>query len=304
MSGLQKFGLKNYLARTKQVELEVSTLARVMSEHTGQVELITSKGHFTGVTGKTFRSKHKPQNWPKVGDWVTFESVDKATVKVLSVLPRFSTLERLKPIGHDRSGELPVQVLATNIDILLLVLSIEDLPTKSKLKALLKLAKSVPEIYIVLNKTDLVTAKEVTEATKLFSEFVSPGHILPCSAELGAGLSAIQNLLSKEKTVALIGPSGSGKSSLTNVFMGHSAQKTGLVQASNKKGRHTTTHRELFLLPSGALLIDTPGLRDAAEAKASTTRTKVLESRQTRLFKKRKAKLLEKDLEDYTSKRY
>jgi putative ribosome biogenesis GTPase RsgA len=110
---------------------------------------------------------------------------------------------------------------------------------------------------------------------------------------------AIQKLLVKEQTLALIGPSGSGKSSLTNLFIGATRQKTGLVQASSKKGRHTTTHRELFLLPNGALLVDTPGLRDAAEVNPSSARTKVLDSRKSRLFKKRQAKLAEKDAEGW-----
>lgn len=299
MNELNEFGLQNYLTRTKQEGLEVSTLARVVSEHTGQVELITSQGPFTGVTGKTFRSKYKPQDWPKVGDWVTFESVDKETVKVLSVLPRFSTLERLKPIGHDRSGELPVQVLGTNVDTLLLVLSMEDLPTKTKLHALLKLAKAVPQIYILLNKIDLSTQEEINEASNTYAELTEPGHILPCSAEKGIGFGEIKKLLLKEQTVALLGPSGSGKSSWTNLLMGQSSQKVGKVQDKGKKGRHTTTHRELFMLPSGALLIDTPGLREAVDAKQSSTRQKVLESRKTKLFKKRKAKLLEKDIEEF-----
>lgn len=299
MHNLEAFGLNNYLIRTKQEGTSPSNLARVISEHSGQVELVTSQGPGIGVTGKTFRAKHKPQDWPKVGDWVMVEPSSQDNFRILEVLPRFSSLERLKPIGHDRSDELPVQVLATNLDTLLVVLSMEDLPTLTKLKALLKLAKQVPEIFILLNKTDLVNAKATEAAVNQFATLVKPNHILPCSAQLGVGLLAIQKLLVKEQTLALIGPSGSGKSSLTNLFIGATRQKTGLVQASSKKGRHTTTHRELFLLPNGALLVDTPGLRDAAEVNPSSARTKVLDSRKSRLFKKRQAKLAEKDAEGW-----
>ncbi len=299
MSKLNEFGLQHYLSQINQPDLDQSKLARVMSEHSGQVEVQTSEGLVVGITGKTFRAKHKPQNWPKVGDWVTYDMVDNETVKITSVLPRISSLERLKPIGHDRSGELPVQVLATNVDILLLVLSMEDLPSSTKFKALLNLAKQVPKVYVLLNKTDLVSSEVVSKAAKHFAEFVKTEQILPCSIALGTGVPTVQKLLSKQNTVALIGPSGSGKSSLTNALMHTTAQKTGKVQTSNKKGRHTTTHRELFLLPSGTLLVDTPGLRDAAEVIESSPRTKVLASRKTRLFKKRKTKLLEKDLKEF-----
>lgn len=184
---------------------------------------------------------------PVVGDWVVVE--DDA---VTGVLQRSSLLRRQDPDG----GEQP---LVANLDVLLIVCGL-DRPVKpgriQRSTALAWDAGAVP--VVVLTKADLV-GEASTIATEV--KAANPGvEVIISSVTDDLGLDAIR-LLARERTVVLLGESGAGKSTMANALVGGEMIATGTVRAGDAKGRHTTTRRELHLLPTGGVLIDTPGVR-------------------------------------------
>lgn len=189
---------------------------------------------------------------PVVGDWVV---VDERTDAVVEVLDRTSLLRRLDPDGTTE------QALVANLDVLLIVCGL-DRPVKSgriqRSAALAWDAGATP--VVVLTKADLVDDAEV-ETTAEGVRAANPGlDVLVTSATGEVGLDEVRSLAA-ERTIVLLGESGAGKSTLTNALVGDDVVATGEVRKGDAKGRHTTTRRELHVLPSGGVLIDTPGIR-------------------------------------------
>ncbi|MFG1790939.1 ribosome small subunit-dependent GTPase A [Nocardia sp. NPDC049149] len=190
------------------------------------------------------------------GDWVTVD----AEPAVRQLLPRRSAIMR-----SSVSGRSHAQVLAANVDTVLICTAADGDVDLGRIERMLALAwESNAQPIVVLTKADAAVHIPIDEV-----QAVAPGAIaLTVSANSGAGLDVLTAML--EGTVALIGPSGAGKSTLANALLGQEVFATNTVRAADKKGRHTTVHRELRPLPAGGTLIDTPGLRgvglwDAAE---------------------------------------
>lgn len=184
---------------------------------------------------------------PVVGDWVV---VDGGAV--VGVLPRTALLRRQGPDGSE-------QHLVANLDVLLIVCGL-DRPVKAgriqRSAALAWDAGATP--VVVLTKADLIDdpAAAVDEVTA-----ANPGvEVLLTSSTDGTGIDEIRRLIDG-RTIVLLGESGAGKSTLTNALVGEDVVATGEVRSGDSKGRHTTTRRELHVLPTGGVLIDTPGIR-------------------------------------------
>src|SRR4051794_7601931 len=188
------------------------------------------------------------------GDWVLVEEG-----RVVSVLPRRSAFARGDPMGGVARGP---QVGAANIDVVLLVHSVTSGPNARRLERELVLAfDSGATPVVVLNKADLVEEREADDAVTTASD-VAPGvDVVVVSAYTGDNVDRLRALAQGNRTLALIGPSGVGKSTLVNALVGSEVQETRDVRAGDQRGRHTTTARELVLLPGGGVLVDTPGLR-------------------------------------------
>jgi ribosome biogenesis GTPase len=189
---------------------------------------------------------------PVVGDWV---EVDEATGAVVAVLDRTSLLRRQDPDGAT------VQPLVANLDALLIVCGL-DRPVKTgriqRSAALAWDAGATP--VVVLTKADLVDEVEADTAAEGVRA-ANPGiDVLVTSASDEQGLDEVRELTAG-RTIVLLGESGAGKSTLTNALVGDDVVATGEVRKGDAKGRHTTTRRELHVLPSGGVLIDTPGIR-------------------------------------------
>ncbi|MFI9405761.1 ribosome small subunit-dependent GTPase A [Nocardia sp. NPDC052316] len=190
------------------------------------------------------------------GDWVTID----AESMVRQLLPRRSAIMRSSASGRSQG-----QVLAANVDTVLICTAADGDVDLGRIERMLTLAwESNAQPIVMLTKADAAEAVPLDDVRA-----VAPGAaVAAVSANSGAGLDVLAAML--DGTVALIGPSGAGKSTLANALLGQEVFATNAVRAADKKGRHTTVHRELRPLPNGGTLIDTPGLRgiglwDAAE---------------------------------------
>lgn len=193
---------------------------------------------------------------PKLGDWVTLKEYDTLGY-IIEVLPRKNELSRKNP-----GAKMERQVLATNIDGALIVQGLDrDFNLMRLERYLVQLAACNIQPLVILNKADLVEDHAVytSEIKKLQRD--CPVYF--CSTYTGAGLDELRtNVLEKYKTYILIGSSGVGKSSLLNALMNTKVQEVNTTSDFNNKGKHTTTSRDLFQLPNGSLVIDTPGMRE------------------------------------------
>ena len=233
-------------------------LGRISLEHRGAYRVLTERGELSArVTGQFRHQTSDGLDFPAVGDWVALQLHNQDTEATIHhLLPRRSQFVR-KAAGHQTEG----QVVAANVDTLLLMVGLDGDFNPRRIERYLVMAwESGARPVLMLNKADLCTdldAKLTLLETLIFGV---PVHGI--SAVSGQGLEVLGTYLQPGKTIALIGSSGVGKSTLTNYLLGSQRQATQTVRADDSKGRHTTTHRHLLPLPSGALLIDTPGMRE------------------------------------------
>jgi ribosome biogenesis GTPase / thiamine phosphate phosphatase len=193
---------------------------------------------------------------PATGDWVAVRVDDYGSVTIEAVLPRSSAFVR-----RAAGPKSEPQVVAANVDALFVVAGLDGDFNPRRLERTLVLAHdSGTQPVIVLNKADLCREDEARERAVEAAASGAPVHVV--SALLGTGLDALAPYLGRGRTVGLVGSSGAGKSSLANRLLGEDRQATAAVRASDDRGRHTTTRRELLRLPAGGCLIDTPGLRE------------------------------------------
>jgi ribosome biogenesis GTPase len=234
-----------------------STSARATIDG-GTVEVIVQRRHRREATSSA--------DYPVVGDWLALERVPGApdAAALRAILPRTTVLARADDAG-DRSGTrsgryAAAQVLAANVDVALLVSAAgRDLNPRRIERYLVTCRAGGVGAVVVLNKADLSTDLAGDLATLGRVASGAPIHAL--SALTGDGLDALAGHLGAGVTACLLGSSGVGKSTLTNALLGAERQAVRAARADDERGRHTTTARELFALRSGALLIDTPGLR-------------------------------------------
>ncbi|WP_405487785.1 ribosome small subunit-dependent GTPase A [Nocardia sp. NBC_00511] len=201
------------------------------------------------------------------GDWVAID----ATRTVRALLPRRTAIVRAAVSGHsDSHARSGTQILAANVDTVLVCTAADGDVDLGRIERLLALAwESGAQPVVVLTKADL--AQDIPlEAVRAAAPGVT---VVTVSAAGGYGMDVLTALLAG--TVALIGPSGAGKSTLANALLGEQIFATSSVREGDKRGRHTTVHRELRPLPGGGTLIDTPGLRSIglADAAEGLTRT-------------------------------
>ena len=232
------------------------TVARVAIEHRNSYILHSEFGELSGeVTGK-FRHQSTPAEFPGVGDWVVIslrESEKSATIH--SVLPRKSKFSR-QSVG----GITTEQIVAANVDTVFLVSGLDGDFNPRRIERYLVLAwESGANPVILLNKADL--CQNIEDCLNQVENIALGVPIITISAANSQGLSALQTYLQAGQTVALLGSSGVGKSTITNQLKGKEIQAVKAVRQGDDRGRHTTTHRELILLPNGSLIIDTPGMR-------------------------------------------
>jgi ribosome biogenesis GTPase len=208
------------------------------------------------VAGKLSHLAGGPADLPATGDWVAARAVEPGLVLIEEVLPRRSKIAR-RAAGR-REEE---QVLAANVDLAFILCGLDGDFNVRRIERYLAIARQGGvEPVILLNKADACAS--VTEAASEVRAASGGAPVLVMSALDGSGCGAVAAMLEPGVTAVLLGSSGAGKSTLMNRLLGETVQRTSPVREDDSRGRHTTTHRELFKLPSGAALIDTPGLRE------------------------------------------
>ena len=231
---------------------------RVALEQRGAYRLYTENGELPArVSGKLRFDSESAADFPAVGDWVAFSKPERdGLARIHGVLPRRSKFSR-KAAGANTEE----QVVAANVDTVFLVQGLDhDFNLRRLERYLVAAFESNAAPVVILSKADL--CNEVDERI-LEVETVALGTpVHAISSVTGHGLDEIPQYISNGVTIAFLGSSGVGKSTLINRIVGEDIQKTLEVREHDSRGRHATTHRELIVLKSGGLLIDTPGMRE------------------------------------------
>jgi ribosome biogenesis GTPase / thiamine phosphate phosphatase len=233
-------------------------VGRVAIQRKGHYLLYTAEGEVRGeIAGSMHYSARGTHEYPAVGDWVVFKRTDgRDLASITVILPRQSVFSR-KVTG----SKIDAQVLASNIDVVFCVNGLDTPLNIRKLERYLVVAvESGARPVVILNKADLcddpdATVEEVTRAATGIPVFIT-------SAVRETEFPFVREFLREGITGALLGPSGVGKSTIVNRILGSDYMPTRDVRTTDWKGRHTTSHRELVVLPSGGMLIDTPGMRE------------------------------------------
>lgn len=231
---------------------------RVMRQEREQYLLIGTAGELLAtIAGRLRNTAQSRSDFPAVGDWVVATPfAEQGTAVIHAVFPRKSAFSR--KVAGTRTDE---QILAANIDTAFIVNGLDGDFNLRRIERYITLAwESDANPVVILNKADITDDVDTHMAE---AESVAMGvPVLALSALENDGLDQLDPYLSRGDTVAFLGSSGVGKSTLVNRLLNEERMATQDVRADDSRGRHTTTHRELIILPSGALVIDTPGMRE------------------------------------------
>ncbi len=257
---------EKYKAENDKLKLQNAVQARISCEHKNLYHIISENGELTAEVSGRFRHEVLSRaDFPVVGDWVVIsrqENQQNATIH--KVLPRQSCFSRKAILGGGPAygmGKTDEQVLVANINSVFLVSGLDGDFNLRRIERYLTIAwdsGAVP--VIVLNKADL--AENIDELMEKVEEIAVGVPILSVSAKTGDGIETLLPYIQKGQTVTLLGSSGVGKSSIINYLLGQELIKIGGLRKSDGRGRHTTTYRELLVLPNGGIVIDTPGMRE------------------------------------------
>jgi ribosome biogenesis GTPase / thiamine phosphate phosphatase len=231
--------------------------ARVIEANRLFYRLISAKGEINGKLTDKFRenSRSKGDN-PTVGDWVAYRPSEYGFVQIQGLVKRKSKFSR-KVAG----SALEEQVIAANIDTIFIVSGLDrDFNVRRLERYAVLAADSNAELVFLLNKADL--RKDMEQVTAEIKKLFKDVPVYALSALNNNGLEQLAPYIQPGKTMVFIGSSGTGKSTLINLLLGEEKQKTGHVSPRDGRGRHITSSKNLLVLPNGAIVIDTPGLRE------------------------------------------
>lgn len=250
---ITKYGWQHYCQQTEYSEL--NQIGRILTVNKTNYSIAGEQGIITGeLTGQMLYSSES-EDLPQTGDWVEIMPFDSQCI-ITNRLPRINYLAR-KLVGKTSEK----QVIAANVDAAFIVQGLDrDFNPRRLHRMILALNDAKVEPIVVLNKSDLDS--EAEQKVLLIKKDHPSIKVILISALKGIDLSKIEEQLESHKTYVLLGSSGAGKSTLLNALIGSDIQKTNIISDAVGKGKHTTTARELFVLPNGSLIIDTAGVRE------------------------------------------
>ncbi|HHW22862.1 MAG TPA: ribosome small subunit-dependent GTPase A [Clostridiaceae bacterium] len=230
--------------------------ARITAVHKERYELVCEFGYAFGRLKASIYYYDGTEEFPTTGDFVMINHNPGGDSQIIKTLERRSFFSRLDPIPG--KGE---QAVAANFDYVFIMQSLNHDFNVRRMERYVTLAwQSGAVPVIILTKADLADDRsdQIRKAQN-----VAPGvGVYAISAKTGYGLEALEDYLKPQKTIVFLGSSGVGKSSLVNVLAGQDIMATGDIREDDSRGRHTTTHRQLIMLPNGVMIIDTPGMRE------------------------------------------
>lgn len=234
-------------------------IARVIEQHRDLYKVVGENGVIdASVSGKFAYHANDQTSYPAVGDWVMIDRLDGniGNAIIHNILRRKSVFAR-KSAGTENAG----QVIAANIDTIFICMSLNADFNFRRIERYLTIAwDSMATPVIVLTKSDLCF--DIPQKRNDIASVSMGVQVITCSSENGNGFDKINAHIGQGKTIAFVGSSGVGKSTLINRLMGQDLLATRAIREDDAKGRHTTTHRQLLLLPNGGIVIDTPGMRE------------------------------------------
>ncbi|MFH1135667.1 MAG: ribosome small subunit-dependent GTPase A [Pseudomonadota bacterium] len=264
MKFLHQMGWGPFFSQSLDIqELTDFLPARIIREDKSHYRVVAETGERqAALSGHLRRAAAESGDWPAVGDWVLVDPAAEGDQTVIRrTLPRKSLLAR----GRVDSNRLPTsgiqsQVLAANVDLAFIVEAMGEAVNLNRIERYLALVHDLDiQPVVLLSKADVI--EDVIDKAAAVNKRLPDVETVAVSARTGLGLDQALAYLEVGRTGVLLGPSGVGKSTLINRFLDSEVQAVGLVREIDGKGRHTTTARQLFMLPQGGLIIDTPGLR-------------------------------------------
>jgi ribosome biogenesis GTPase / thiamine phosphate phosphatase len=264
---LEYLGFNETLERYRiENDLTGFEVGRITQEHKERYVVKTETSEYEAeITGNMRFSADCRQDFPAVGDWVAISICDSDFAVIHKIYPRKSILERQ---AIAKFGEL--QIIATNIDYAFITVAVDRDFNINRIERYLTICHSAKvEPIVLLSKTDLIDEMQLEKILVEIKSRLKDIGVIPLSNQTKFGYENLKSILLSGKTYCFLGSSGVGKSTLINNLMERDIIKTGEISLSTNKGRHTTSHRELFILENGSLLIDNPGMREIGIADAS-----------------------------------
>ncbi|OYX93792.1 MAG: ribosome small subunit-dependent GTPase A [Caulobacter sp. 35-67-4] len=255
---IQQYGWSGPLAQDFEPHARAGqTPGRVVVQRRGAYLVATDEGELRAKPAGRLLHDAGEAEHPVVGDWVAL-TVNKAqrTATIHAILPRRTAFMR-----RAADSVQTLQVIAANIDVAFVVTSMNADFNPRRLERYLAAAwQSGARPVVLLTKSDLADQPETL--AQQAAGLAARCPVIAVSARQGVGLDAVRDHIAPGETCVLIGSSGVGKSTLVNVLSGEERMATQEIRAADARGRHTTSHRQLFLLPGGGLILDTPGIRE------------------------------------------
>ncbi|MCP4650492.1 MAG: ribosome small subunit-dependent GTPase A [PVC group bacterium] len=256
---LEDIGYNDFFDNNRKNSADKSlAAARIIAEHKELYILRNEIAELSArITGKMIFTASSREDYPAVGDWVLITVLDEKQAVIHEILPRKTALIRKAVSNSD------AQLIASNIDIALIIQSPDRDYNLNRFERYIALAKSENiKPIIILNKTDLLSENELdmkmSEIKKRFTDI----EFYATSIITDKGIDSLINSMEKGLTYCFLGSSGVGKSSIINMLLGENIIKTAEISSSTNRGKHITTHRELFILENRGILIDNPGMRE------------------------------------------
>lgn len=263
---IEEYGFKD----EEMLESKADIVARIVTTYRDRYEVVCNKGRTYARLKKGTYYDNPDAIYPTIGDFVLINWNDMGDSTITETLKRRSSFSRVSS-SADRNHELHKQheqLVAANFDYVFILQSLNDNFNLRRIERYLALSwQSGAVPVIVLTKSDLIN--DVEEYIYQVESVAIGVDVYAISCKTGEGLDKLKKYLSAGKTLVFLGSSGVGKSTLVNKLMGEEVMRTGEIREEDSRGRHTTTNRQLLMLPTGAMVIDTPGMRELGMWEAS-----------------------------------